>query len=58
MTWRKSSYSQNTDAADCVEVVFDAEVGVRDSKNASPELGFSPEAWSRFVSRISAEPHG
>lgn len=51
-TWRKSSYSGNTDGGqECVEVAFAQVVRVRDSKNtAGPELGFSAGAWQVFVS--------
>jgi hypothetical protein len=50
-TWRKSSYSGNTDGGqECVEVAFAQVVRVRDSKNtAGPELGFSADAWQVFV---------
>nr|WP_232836992.1 DUF397 domain-containing protein [Lentzea terrae] len=50
-TWRKSSYSGNTDGGqECVEVAFAQAVRVRDSKNAAgPELKFSVEAWQGFI---------
>lgn len=50
--WRKSSFS-GEGGSSCVEVAFvQAEVGVRDSKNASgPNLRFGPEAWRRFLPR-------
>lgn len=49
--WRKSSYSAN-EGTDCVEVAFTSEaVGVRDSKNTTPRLAFSPVAWRAFIAR-------
>lgn len=52
LTWAKSSYSSNEDAA-CVEVAATpGTVLVRDSKDtAGPRLTFGPGAWSAFVSR-------
>lgn len=49
-SWRKSSYSGNTNTS-CVEVAFEAgAVGVRDSKNTdSPPLAFPATAWHTFV---------
>jgi hypothetical protein len=54
LTWVKSSYSSN-DGPDCVEVAAaPATVHVRDSKNApGPELGFTPAAWTDFVTYAS-----
>ncbi|MGW4112197.1 DUF397 domain-containing protein [Actinosynnema sp. NPDC004786] len=50
--WRKSSYSAN-EGTDCVEVVVASEaVGVRDSKNTTPRLVFSPAAWRAFLDRL------
>ncbi|KAA2251171.1 DUF397 domain-containing protein [Solihabitans fulvus] len=48
--WRKSSYSNGTQA-DCVEVAFGSEaVAVRDSKNASgPTLVFPASGWAAFL---------
>ncbi|NUK05821.1 DUF397 domain-containing protein [Streptomyces lunaelactis] len=54
LVWFKSSYSTN-DGPDCIEVAADAsKVHVRDSKNVpGPELGFTPNAWSDFVTYAS-----
>ncbi|MGW7359313.1 DUF397 domain-containing protein [Streptomyces sp. NPDC054802] len=52
--WFKSSYS-TSDGPDCVEaaVAPDA-IHVRDSKNVpGPELGFTPAAWTDFVTYAS-----
>jgi Domain of unknown function (DUF397) len=51
-TWRKSSYSGTS--ANCVEISTDAStVAVRDSKDETgPELIFTGQAWSAFVSGI------
>lgn len=49
-TWRKSTYSGDTEGSDCVEVAFGAEVEVRDSKNTpGPQLAFSADTWRRFL---------
>ncbi len=50
LTWFKSSYSSNEDAA-CVEVAeTPGTVHVRDSKDKSgPQLAFEPTAWAAFV---------
>lgn len=57
LTWFKSSYSSN-DGPSCVEVATattPTTIHVRDSKNIpGPELGFTPGAWSEFVSYASA----
>jgi len=56
-TWRKSSHSGDHNNDNCVEVAFQSAVGVRDSKTVQgPELGFSPEAWRRFL--LSVHPAG
>jgi hypothetical protein len=49
-TWRKSSFSSESDD-NCVEVAFvPTEVAVRDSKNTTgPTLAFNPEHWRAFV---------
>ncbi|NUL07217.1 DUF397 domain-containing protein [Streptomyces lunaelactis] len=54
LTWVKSSYS-GADGPDCVEVAAAAgAVHVRDSKNVpGPRLGFTPNAWSDFVTYAS-----
>ncbi|QFZ22618.1 DUF397 domain-containing protein [Saccharothrix syringae] len=52
MLWRKSSYSEGV-GTDCVEVAFASEaVGVRDSKNTTPQLAFTPAAWRAFVAKL------
>lgn len=54
LEWFKSSYSSN-DGPACVEVATaPTTIHVRDSKNIpGPELGFTPGAWSEFVSYAS-----
>ncbi|MEW2632690.1 DUF397 domain-containing protein [Streptomyces sp. NPDC048389] len=54
LTWVKSSYSSN-DGPDCVEVASaPATVHVRDSKTVpGPQLGFTPTAWTDFVTYAS-----
>ncbi|GLZ29282.1 DUF397 domain-containing protein [Lentzea sp. NBRC 105346] len=55
-TWRKSSYSSNTDGSSCVEVAFAQVVRVRDSKNTGgSSLAFSAGAWRAFASRVGAQ---
>jgi hypothetical protein len=54
LTWRKSSYSENSDGA-CIEVsdAHPAGVPVRDSKAPSgPAVVFGPAAWTSFVSAV------
>lgn len=51
-TWRKSSYSANSD--NCVEV--GRGVGIRDSKAPATHLPVSAEAWSAFLFRVTTEP--
>ena len=53
-TWRKSSYS-GTGNEDCVEVSFDSDVAVRDSKNPAPELTFPTSTWHEFLHRVSGD---
>ncbi|MFB7125623.1 DUF397 domain-containing protein [Kitasatospora sp. NPDC056273] len=50
LTWFKSSYSSNEDAA-CVEVAeTPGTVHVRDSKDKTgPQLAFESTAWAAFV---------
>ncbi|QFZ24820.1 DUF397 domain-containing protein [Saccharothrix syringae] len=49
MRWRKSSYSEGENT-NCVEVAFTPEVvGVRDSKNTTPQLTFPASAWRAFL---------
>ncbi|MEV4437544.1 DUF397 domain-containing protein [Streptomyces sp. NPDC049577] len=58
-TWRKSSYSLAH--GDCVEVASfrPRSIAVRDSKEPQrPALGFSPEAWTAFVSTVTDGTHG
>ncbi|GGX78255.1 MULTISPECIES: DUF397 domain-containing protein [Streptomyces] len=53
-TWRKSSYSLAN--GDCVEVAspLPQSIAVRDSKDPQgPILGFTPGAWSSFVTTVS-----
>ena len=54
LKWVKSSYSSN-DGPECVEVAAaGATMHVRDSKNLpGPRLGFTPDAWSDFVTYAS-----
>lgn len=49
--WRKSSFSDGTNAGNCVEVAFAvAAVGVRNSKNPDgPSLEFPPARWTEFL---------
>ncbi|MFT7838292.1 DUF397 domain-containing protein [Saccharothrix sp. BKS2] len=50
--WHKSSYSGDV-GSDCVQVAFASEaVGVRDSKNTTPQLAFTPDAWRAFLARL------
>ncbi|MCX2949976.1 DUF397 domain-containing protein [Lentzea sp. NEAU-D7] len=48
--WRKSSYSNGGNDAQCVEVRPGA---VRDSKNPAVVLEFGAQGWQRFVKHIS-----
>lgn len=50
-SWRKSSFSENSQS-DCVEVqVALAAVAVRDSKNITgPTLSFERRGWRTFLS--------
>jgi uncharacterized protein DUF397 len=52
--WFKSSFSGAANET-CVEVrITKAEVGVRDSKNASgPAFSFAPASWRAFVSGLT-----
>lgn len=54
MQWRKSSYSNGGNQADCVEVAFTpGAVAVRDSKApTSGTLTVSPETW-RHIGEIA-----
>ena len=49
-TWRKSSFSSQSDG-DCVEVAFAVTgVAVRDSKNAEgPMMSLGVDAWRAFT---------
>ncbi|MFI9009651.1 DUF397 domain-containing protein [Actinosynnema sp. NPDC053489] len=54
--WRKSSHSAD-EGTDCVEVAFTSEVvGVRDSKDTTARLAFSPAAWRAFLARLTPRP--
>ncbi|MGV9271439.1 Scr1 family TA system antitoxin-like transcriptional regulator [Kitasatospora sp. NPDC003701] len=61
--WHKSTYSEG-DGGNCVEAALNlAEtndvVPVRDSKDRSgPELGFSPDAWTAFVTAVRTGDFG
>ncbi|GAA2978797.1 uncharacterized protein DUF397 [Streptomyces sp. KhCrAH-43] len=50
--WFKSSYSDNGNSNECVEVAASpGAVHVRDSKDLSvPQLAFGETAWAGFVS--------
>ncbi|MEV8568552.1 DUF397 domain-containing protein [Streptomyces sp. NPDC051322] len=56
LEWIKSSYSSN-DGPECVEVAaVIGTVRVRDSKNVlGPQLGFTSDAWTDFVTYASGE---
>jgi hypothetical protein len=53
LKWRKATYSSNG-GGNCVEVADHGNrVLVRDTKErAGALLGFSPNAWRRFVDRV------
>lgn len=50
--WFKSSYSDSSEAGDCVETApTSTTIHVRDSKNTEgPRLTFAPGVWADFVS--------
>ncbi|MFE7624416.1 DUF397 domain-containing protein [Streptomyces sp. NPDC057509] len=52
LEWFKSSYSDNGNSNECVEVAAaPGSVRVRDSKDLSvPQLAFGETAWAGFVS--------
>ncbi|WP_327295945.1 DUF397 domain-containing protein [Streptomyces sp. NBC_01197] len=54
LEWIKSSYSSN-DGPECVEIAAATSIiHVRDSKNIpGPQLGFTPDAWTDFVTYAS-----
>lgn len=57
-TWRKSSYSDNSNPDSCIEVApgFDGVVPVRDSKDPQgPALVFPAVAWAAFVADVKAD---
>ncbi|MHC0431618.1 DUF397 domain-containing protein [Streptomyces sp. O3] len=58
LAWFKSSYSDQSDGNECVEVAtVSGGVHVRDSKNATtegPRLAVGPSAWAGFVAYASA----
>lgn len=53
-TWRKSSFSEGSEA-NCVEVAFGpVGVAVRDSKNAAgPRLTIDTEGWRELIALTS-----
>ncbi|MFD7654843.1 DUF397 domain-containing protein [Actinosynnema sp. NPDC059797] len=52
MRWRKSRRSGDV-GSDCVQVAFASEaVGVRDSKNTTSQLAFTPAAWRAFLAKL------
>jgi hypothetical protein len=55
LDWFKSSYSDDSDSNECVEVAATpGTVHVRDSKNTQgPRLAFTEAQWSAFVSYTS-----
>lgn len=53
-SWRKSTYSGNTDSLSCVEVSLDGDALVRDSKATRGDvLAFSFAAWRAFVVSVA-----
>ncbi|MGW6448374.1 DUF397 domain-containing protein [Lentzea sp. NPDC055074] len=53
-SWRKSTYSGNTDSGSCVEVSLAADALVRDSKaTRGAVLAFSVVAWRAFVKVVA-----
>lgn len=59
--WRRSSYSNQAGASDCVEVADgfqEAVVPVRDSKVPhGPALSFEAVAWTAFIGEVQAGGH-
>lgn len=57
LVWFKSSYSDNSDPGDCVEIALTpGTVHIRDSKIAEgPRLALTPGTWARFVSYASGD---
>ncbi|MFF3452819.1 DUF397 domain-containing protein [Streptomyces sp. NPDC002730] len=55
LDWFKSSYSDDSDSNECVEVAATpGTVHVRDSKNAQgPRLAFTEAQWATFVTYTS-----
>ncbi|MGP3971115.1 DUF397 domain-containing protein [Streptomyces sp. 6N223] len=51
--WEKSSYS-NGNGGQCIEFArgFEGVVPVRDSKNPSPVIAVSADAWGAFVRHV------
>ncbi|MFJ9041042.1 DUF397 domain-containing protein [Streptomyces sp. NPDC102406] len=54
LTWRKSSYSSNSNEPDCVEVAHaPGTTHIRDSKNpAGPRFTVGDPAWARFLENL------
>lgn len=55
LRWSKSSFSDDSDSNECVEVAATpATVHVRDSKNPEgPRLAFAVDRWADFVAYAS-----
>ncbi|RII22179.1 hypothetical protein DSC45_00430 [Streptomyces sp. YIM 130001] len=51
LSWRKSSYSSNSNEPDCVEIAHTQDAThIRDSKNIqAPHLTVSRTAWTSFI---------
>lgn len=53
-SWRKSSYSSNTD--NCVEVAPGGVVGIRDTKDrAGGQLAVTGTQWAAFIAAVKTE---
>jgi hypothetical protein len=56
--WRKSSRSETSVTAMCVEVAdLDGATGVRDSKNPGPVLRFTPAEMAAFAAAVKRGDH-
>lgn len=47
LAWRKSSFSN--DQGECVEIAYQAQVAIRDSKNPGPQLILGRTAWQHLI---------